>query len=111
MIAQDFRLQRVLASEERSGHYGLASMAGASEGAGGGVWESNPPVPTSSRRTGFEDQESHQTLFASIWQYSTAAAAPHTTDSHSRDAAFAPLRIDCGLRPCLGRPCDRGRSS
>ncbi len=79
MIAQDFGLQRALASEERSGHYGLASMAGASEGAGGGVWESNPPVPTSSRRTGFEDQESHQTLFASIWQYSTAVPAPHKT--------------------------------
>ena len=54
-------------------------MTGASGGAGGGVWESNPPVPTSSRRTGFEDQESHQTLFASTRQYSIAAPPPHTT--------------------------------
>jgi len=27
---------------------------------GGNVWESNPPNPTSSGRSGFEDRESHQ---------------------------------------------------
>ena len=25
-------------------------------------------------------------------------------DSHSRDAAFAPLRLDCGLRPLADSP-------
>src|SRR5256885_8362934 len=29
--------------------------------AGGSVWESNPPDPTQSGHTGFEDQGSHQT--------------------------------------------------
>ena len=32
---------------------------------GGGEWESNPPIATELRHTGFEDQESHQTLCAS----------------------------------------------
>jgi hypothetical protein len=32
---------------------------------GGGEWESNPPIATGLRHTGFEDQESHQTLCAS----------------------------------------------
>ena len=67
-------------------------MAGASEGVGGGVWESNPPVPTSSRRTGFEDQESHQTLFASTRQYSIAAASAHTTPTHEGSRLPPPNR-------------------
>ena len=32
---------------------------------GGGEWESNPPIATELRHTGFEDQESHQALSAS----------------------------------------------
>lgn len=39
---------------------------------GGGEWESNPPIATELRHTGFEDQESHQTLCASARDYNTS---------------------------------------
>ena len=35
-------------------------------------------------------------------------AAGSASDRHSRGAAFAPLRLDCGLRPGLADPPSRG---
>jgi hypothetical protein len=48
-------------------------------GVGGGEWESNPPIATKLRYTGFEDQESHQALCTSRLTIAYPKATPGPT--------------------------------